>query len=158
MSLILAIEPDQQETARVTAHVGELPRTELAIARSMAAALDAIAARVPDVLLLSSRLSRQNHARLAGWLKGLGQAAAHVKILTIPPPAPISPEPTATARPAAPARQASRQADRTAQNEWGFFDPGRCGLSALVNKLDQPGPGDSSSEGRDHVFTRVIPY
>jgi hypothetical protein len=42
-------------------------------------AVAAMADRVPDVLLMSSLLSRQDEATLAAWLRDLGPAAAHYR-------------------------------------------------------------------------------
>jgi hypothetical protein len=58
--------------------------SELVIADSADRAVAAMADRVPDVLLMSSLLSRQDEATLAAWLRDLGPAAAHVQEMTIP--------------------------------------------------------------------------
>lgn len=94
MPLILAIEPDRLQASHIVAVLRGRPRTELVIADSAAVALKAIAARVPDLLLTSPLLSRQDEAGLAEWLRGLGPAAAHVQQLTIPILATAAPQAT----------------------------------------------------------------
>ena len=84
MPLILAVEPDRRQASRIAAVLRTRPRTELVIAESATLALDLLADRVPDVLLTSPLLSRQDEAAIAVWLRGLGSAAAHVQALTIP--------------------------------------------------------------------------
>lgn len=84
MPLILAVEPDRRQASQIAAVLRGRPRNELVIAQSAAAALQAIGARVPDLLLTSPLLSRQDEERLAEWLSGLGAAAARVQALTIP--------------------------------------------------------------------------
>ena len=94
MALILAVEPDRRQASHIVAVLRGRPRTELIIAESAAAAIQAIAKRVPDLLLTSPLLSRQDESRLAEWLGGLGAAAAHVQALTIPILATAAPETT----------------------------------------------------------------
>jgi len=84
VALILAVEPDARQAANLSKVLSLRPRTELVIAESAVLALQTLADRVPDVLLTSPLLSRQDEAALAGWLRELGPAAAHVQELTIP--------------------------------------------------------------------------
>ena len=84
MPLILVVDPNRQQAARVAAVLRRRARTEVVIAESATGALDAVAARVPDVLLTSPLLSEREESVLADWLRGLGAAAAHVQVLTIP--------------------------------------------------------------------------
>lgn len=84
MPLILAVEPDRRQASHIAEVLRGRPRTELVMAESAAAALKAIGARIPDVLLTSPLLSRQDEARVAEWLRGLGPDAARVQALTIP--------------------------------------------------------------------------
>jgi sporulation protein YlmC with PRC-barrel domain len=53
------------------------PRTELVIAESATHGLDALAARVPDVLLTSPLLSPQDETTLAEWLRSIGPDTRH---------------------------------------------------------------------------------
>jgi len=167
MPLILAVEPDPLRLAHVTSLTRGRARTDLLIAESVRAALSAIAARVPDVLLLSPTLSREDRARLADCLDGLGRAAAHVKVLTTPMPLPVNlgrpapflpnvphDQPTASAAKVPPSPE---PVESSAQNEWGFFDPGLCGFSAL-SKLDRSLTDAAQPEPREHVLVRVISY
>ena len=84
MALILAVEPDPRQAAHIAAVLRARPRTELVIGESAVRALEMLADRVPDVLLTSPLLSRQDETALASWLRDLGTAATHVQELTIP--------------------------------------------------------------------------
>ena len=84
MSVILVVEPDSRHAAQLAAMARKHLTAELVIADSAGRAVAAMADRVPDVLLMSSLLSRQDEATLAAWLRDLGPAAAHVQELTIP--------------------------------------------------------------------------
>ena len=84
MSVILVVEPDSRHAAQVAAMARKHLTSELVMADSADRAVAAMADRVPDVLLMSSLLSRQDEATLAAWLRDLGPAAAHVQEMTIP--------------------------------------------------------------------------
>jgi CheY-like chemotaxis protein len=84
MSVILVVEPDSRHAAQLAAMARKHLTAELVMADSASRAVAAMADRVPDVLLMSSLLSRQDEATLAAWLRNLGPAAAHVQELTIP--------------------------------------------------------------------------
>jgi CheY-like chemotaxis protein len=84
MSVILAVEPDSRRAAQLAAMARKHLTSELVMADSADRAVAAMADRVPDVLLMSSLLSRQDEATLAAWLRDLGPAAAHVQEMTIP--------------------------------------------------------------------------
>ena len=55
-----------------------------ALGDSAESALRALGERVPDVILTSALLSPRDEAVVAGWLRALDAAAAHVQTLTIP--------------------------------------------------------------------------
>jgi hypothetical protein len=93
MVLLLAVEPDARQATNLARVLRARPRTELVIAESAVRALQTLAGRVPDVLLTSALISRQDEVRLAAWLKDLGPAAAHVQELTIPLLATSAPPP-----------------------------------------------------------------
>lgn len=93
MVLILAVEPDARQLANLATVLRARPKTELVIAESAARALETLAGRVPDVLLTSALLSRQDETALATWLKNIGPAAAHMQELTIPLLATSAPPP-----------------------------------------------------------------
>jgi hypothetical protein len=86
MSLILAIEPDPRQSARLAdlvrrrldAELVHAPTTEAALA-----ALVTIGDRVPDLVLVPSLLSPQEDAAIAGALRVIA-TAANVRMLTIP--------------------------------------------------------------------------
>jgi CheY-like chemotaxis protein len=82
--VILVVEPDSRHAAQLAAMARKHLTSELVMADSADRAVAAMADRVPDVLLMSSLLSRQDEATLAAWLRDLGPAAAHVQELTIP--------------------------------------------------------------------------
>ncbi len=84
MSVILVVEPDSRHAAQLAAMARKHLTAELVMADSASRAVAAMADRVPDVLLMSPLLSRQDEATLAAWLRDLGPAAAHVQELTIP--------------------------------------------------------------------------
>jgi hypothetical protein len=84
MPLILAVEPDRHQASHLASVLRGRPRTELVIAQSARAALDALGGRVPEVLLTSPLLPRNDEEALASWLRELGPAATHVQELTIP--------------------------------------------------------------------------
>ncbi len=93
MVLLLAVEPDARQAVNIARVLRTRPRTELVIAESAVQALQTLGDRVPDVLLTSPLLSRQDEAALATWLRSLGPAAAHVQELTIPILATSAPPP-----------------------------------------------------------------
>ena len=93
MVLLLAVEPDARQAVNIARVLRARPRTELVIAESAVQALQMLGDRVPDVLLTSPLLSRQDEAALAAWLRHLGPAAAHVQELTIPILATSAPPP-----------------------------------------------------------------
>jgi CheY-like chemotaxis protein len=84
MAVILVVEPDSHHAAQVAAAVRKHLKAQLVVTESAARAVAAMAHCVPDVLLMSPLLSRQDEATLAEWLRDLGPAAAHVQELTIP--------------------------------------------------------------------------
>src|SRR5688572_20424977 len=85
MPLIVAIEPDRGQAARLTAVLGaRIEGAEIIVAAASAAALERLGDRVPDVILTSPLLSPRDEAALAGRLRDLGDRAAHVPTLTIP--------------------------------------------------------------------------
>lgn len=125
MPLILAIEPDRRQASNLAAVLRRRPRTELVIAESASRALDALAARVPDVLLTSPLLSPQDETTLADWLRSLGPAAARVHSLTIPI--------LATAKPAEPPRGVMSVLRRRRAN---VSTPDGCEPDAFADQVD----------------------
>lgn len=84
MTLILAVEPDPRQASRLSSVLRGRRNTQVVVSKAADAAIEAMAGRVPDVLLTSPLLSPQDELRLADWLKELGPSAAHVQTLTIP--------------------------------------------------------------------------
>ena len=83
MPIILAIEPDRRQAARLTGIVRQRVGAELILADTTEGALDAIGNRIPDMVLVPAFLSPQDDAALAAALRVIA-AAAHVRTLTIP--------------------------------------------------------------------------
>ncbi|HWF84738.1 MAG TPA: hypothetical protein VG222_07835 [Vicinamibacterales bacterium] len=83
MALILAIEPDQRQAAQIAGIARHRLNAELILADTTERALDAIADRVPDLVLIPALLSPQDDASLAAALRVIA-AAANVRTLTIP--------------------------------------------------------------------------
>ncbi len=83
MSLILAIEPDRRQAAKVYALADTL-RVELIHGETTETALAALGTRQPDLVLTSQLLSPKDEAALADRLRELDAAGAHVATLVIP--------------------------------------------------------------------------
>ena len=83
MPIILAVEPDHKQAARLAAIVRHHIGAELVIGDTTERALDALGSRVPDMVLVPALLSPQDDASLAAALRVIA-AAAHVRTLTIP--------------------------------------------------------------------------
>jgi CheY-like chemotaxis protein len=84
MSLILAVEPDKRQAKHLSALVRQQVRAELVVADSGAAALAALGDRIPDLILTPALLPPKDEAVLTGWLRKMGDGAAHVQTLAIP--------------------------------------------------------------------------
>jgi hypothetical protein len=80
MSLILAIEPDRKQAARITTLARSLPGAELLLANSTDQALASLEGRVPQLILTSLLLSPKDEA----GLRALNGAGAPVPTLMIP--------------------------------------------------------------------------
>ena len=83
MPIILAVEPDHKQAARLAGIVRHQVGAELVIGDTTERALDALGPRVPDMVLVPALLSPQDDASLAAALRVIA-AAAHVRTLTIP--------------------------------------------------------------------------
>jgi hypothetical protein len=83
MPIILAVEPDHKQAARLAAIVRHHVGAELVLGDTTERALDALGPRVPDMVLVPALLSPQDDASLAAALRVIA-AAAHVRTLTIP--------------------------------------------------------------------------
>ena len=93
MSVILAIESNQQQIAQLTAIVRGLG-AELVSAKTAERALAALGDRVPDLILTPPLLLPKDEFALTDRLRELGTAALHVQMLSVP----ILASPSAPAR------------------------------------------------------------
>jgi CheY-like chemotaxis protein len=84
MSLILAVEPDRKQAKQLSSVVRQHVKAEFVVADSGSAALAALGTRIPDLILTPALLPPKDEAVLTGWLRDLGDAAAHVQTLAIP--------------------------------------------------------------------------
>ncbi len=84
MPLILAIEPDRRQASKVAAIVKNRLHAEIVSGDTTEHAVEALAGRVPDLILTSLLLSRKDEAALADWLRESDEAGAHVQTLVIP--------------------------------------------------------------------------
>ena len=84
MSLILAIEPDREQADQIAGIVRGRLHGELVVADAGAAAVRALRDRIPDLILTPALLPPKDEMVLTGWLRELGQAAAHVQTLAVP--------------------------------------------------------------------------
>jgi hypothetical protein len=83
VALVLAIEPDQRQASILKRIVREKVHADVVVVDSPDAALAAIRAHVPDVLLLSALLSPRDEDELIGHLRSL-DGADHIQTHTIP--------------------------------------------------------------------------
>jgi len=81
--LVLAIEPDLRQAAIVKRVVKERVQAEVVVVDSRDAAIAAIKAAIPDVVLVSMLLSPRDEADLFAHLRTL-EGAAHLQTHTIP--------------------------------------------------------------------------
>lgn len=84
MPLILAIEPDRRQAAKIAALAKNPLRADLLVAESTEKAFVALGSRVPDVILTSLLLSPKDEAALDDRLRRLDAAGTHVQTLVIP--------------------------------------------------------------------------
>ena len=84
MQLILAIHADRRQADQLAALVTKRLAVELVQATSAGEALQALAERVPDLILTSPLLSPFDEGVLAEYLREIGPAGAHVQTLRIP--------------------------------------------------------------------------
>jgi CheY-like chemotaxis protein len=94
VALVLAIEPDSRQAAILKKVIRERVHAELLIVDSRDAAVAALAARVPDVVLMTALLSPRDGDELIAYLRTLS-GADHVQTHTIPQLASSRSEPEA---------------------------------------------------------------
>ena len=83
MPLVLAIEPDPRQAVTLRRVVKGRVRAELVVVDSKDAALASIAARVPDLILVTALLPPRDEDDLTRHLKALDHSG-HLQTLTIP--------------------------------------------------------------------------
>lgn len=83
MSLVLAIQPDRDQAARLAAVCRRIG-TDLVLAPSAPEALAALGSRVPDLVLSAPLISAHDEAAVSDRLRELGPAALHVQSITAP--------------------------------------------------------------------------
>jgi len=81
--LVLAVEPDLRQGALLKRVIGDGVYAELIVVDSRDAAIAALNARVPDVILLTALLSPRDEAEMVAHLRTL-EGADHVQTHTIP--------------------------------------------------------------------------
>jgi CheY-like chemotaxis protein len=84
MPLILAIESDRRQAARISSLARERLNVELLVVDSAQRALQTLAERTPDLILTPHLLSPKDEAALDGRLRELDAAGLHVQTLMIP--------------------------------------------------------------------------
>lgn len=82
-SLVLAIEPDSRQAAILKRVVRERAHAEITVVDSKDAAIAAIGARVPDLILVTALLSPRDEEDLVAHLRTLDEAD-HLQTITIP--------------------------------------------------------------------------
>jgi len=82
--LILAVEPDRHQASQLQAIARGRLNAELVLEATAERALAALGDRIPDLILTAALLSPKDEAALAGRLRALNSAAAHIHTLTIP--------------------------------------------------------------------------
>ena len=83
MALVLAIEPDSRQAAILKRVIHESVHAELVVVDSRDAAMAALSARVPDVILMTALLSPRDGDEMIAHLRTLA-GADHVQTHTIP--------------------------------------------------------------------------
>ena len=83
MALVLAVEPDHRQATILRRIVRETVRADLVLVDSRDAAVAALKARVPDVILLTALLSPRDEEELVAHLRTLA-GAQHIQTHTIP--------------------------------------------------------------------------
>ncbi len=82
--LILTVDGDRRQSTQVAALVKGAIEAEMVQASTASEGIQALGGRVPDLILTSPLLSPKDDGLIAGHLRQLGRAAAHVQTLTIP--------------------------------------------------------------------------
>jgi hypothetical protein len=92
-STVLALEPDNRRTDFLRAVVCEQLRASLVVADTKDAAVAAISAHIPDVVLVSPNFPPREEIELKDYLRGLQRSVA-LEILKMPAPSHCAPKPS----------------------------------------------------------------
>lgn len=84
MSLVLAVQPDRDQAARLSKVIRDTVAADLLVTATLDEALATLEIGVPDLILIPPLLSARDEARLGERLRAHGAEAAHVQTLTIP--------------------------------------------------------------------------
>ncbi len=84
MALILSIDHDGARTTELVATVCRQLRSELVRASSAKEGLDALGARIPDLILITPFIPARDEERILEFLQAMGPAGSHVQRLTTP--------------------------------------------------------------------------
>jgi hypothetical protein len=91
LPLVLAIEPDTRQAGILKQVIRDQVRADLVLVESRDAAVSAIAAQIPDVILVTALLSPRDEEELVNYLRTL-DGAGHLQTYTIPQLAAPAPE------------------------------------------------------------------
>ena len=83
MALVLAVEPDHRQAGILKRILRDVVHADLVVVDSRDAAIAALQARVPDVILLTQLLSPRDEQELVAYLRTLS-GAGHIQTHTIP--------------------------------------------------------------------------
>ena len=83
MALVLAVEPDHRQASILKRIIRDQVRADLVLVDSRDAAVAALTARIPDVILLTALLSPRDEEELVSYLRTLA-GAQHIQTHTIP--------------------------------------------------------------------------
>ena len=83
MALVLAVEPDHRQASILKRIIRDQVRADLVLVDSRDAAVAALTARIPDVILLTALLSPRDEEELVTYLRTLA-GAQHIQTHTIP--------------------------------------------------------------------------
>jgi hypothetical protein len=84
LALVLAIEPDAKQAAILKRVVRERAHAEITVVDSKDAAIAAINAHAPDLILVTALLSPRDEEELVAHLRTLGDESDHLQTITIP--------------------------------------------------------------------------
>jgi CheY-like chemotaxis protein len=84
MALVLAIESDPKQASILKRVVRERARAEITVVDSKDAAIAALSAHTPDLILVTALMSPRDEEELVAHLRTLGEEAGHLQTITIP--------------------------------------------------------------------------